>query len=106
MRARDDHRAHLLLARFRGRTALAVERLLDMLSSINGSAERLPAPVNGPGSAMHAHGVVRPRSIAGPGGHAPASAAIQAELQDKVRRIVAEAPRRSCAGFDRGYERS
>jgi hypothetical protein len=36
------------------------------------------------------------------GCHAPASAAISAELQDKVHRIVAEAARLSRAGFDRG----
>jgi hypothetical protein len=38
----------------------------------------------------------------GSGCHAPASAAISAELQDKVRRIVAETARLSRAGFDRG----
>jgi hypothetical protein len=38
----------------------------------------------------------------GSGCHAPASAAISAELQDKVRRIVAEAARMSRAGLDRG----
>lgn len=36
------------------------------------------------------------------GCHAPASAPISSELQDKVRRIVDEVARLSRAGFDRG----
>jgi hypothetical protein len=44
----------------------------------------------------------RQPAAGGSGCHAPASAAIPAELQDKVHRIVAEAARLSRAGFDRG----
>jgi hypothetical protein len=48
------------------------------------------------------HRAERHPAAAESGCHAPASAAISAELQDKVRRIVAEAARLSRAGFDRG----
>jgi hypothetical protein len=44
----------------------------------------------------------RQPAAGGSGCHAPASAAIPAESQDKVHRIVAEAARLSRAGFDRG----
>jgi hypothetical protein len=47
-------------------------------------------------------GVHREKQLDASGCHAPASAAIPTELQDKVHQIVDEAARVSRAGFDRG----